>query len=54
MKLTVSKEGVLLDDQAIRHCTQVDIKNISFNSEGMEVALHVFVQEADIQWKIKE
>lgn len=53
MKLTVSEKGVFLDGHEIPQCTQVDLKNIS-PVDGMEAVLHVDVNEADIQWAVKE
>lgn len=49
MKLTVNKSGVFLDDQKVQNCTRVDVENIS-PIKGMEVVLHVHVDEADIHW----
>lgn len=53
MKLTVNREGVFLDGHPIRHCTRVDIKKIN-PDDCMDVAIHVDVTEAEIQWSVKE
>ena len=53
MKLTVNHDGVFLDEQKIKNCTQVDVKNINAITEA-EVVLHVYVDEADIQWQSME
>lgn len=53
MKLTINENGVFLNGKAIPACTQVDLKNIS-PVEGMEVVLHVRVNEADVKWTVKE
>lgn len=54
MKLTINKDGaVFLDDKELDRVTRVDIKNIA-PLEGMDVAIHVHVTEAEVQWKVKE
>lgn len=54
MKLTVNRTGVYLDNQPIKRCTSIELKNIDRTSDYMEAVLHVDVSEADIQWKLKE
>lgn len=51
MKLTVNSTGVFLDGQKVQNCTRVDVENIS-PINGMEVVLHVHVDEADVQWEV--
>lgn len=53
MKLTVNENGVFLDGQKIPKCVQIDIKNIN-PIDGMKAALHVEVNEVDVQWAVKE
>lgn len=51
MKLTVNEAGIFLDNQKVQNCTRVDVENIS-PINGMEVVLHVHVDEADVQWVV--
>lgn len=53
MKLKVDERGVFLDGREVPNCTQVDIQKIS-PVEGMEAVLHIHVNEADVQWQVKE
>lgn len=53
MKLTINENGVYLDDHKVEKCTRVDIKNID-PVDGMEVVLHVSINEADVKWSVKE
>ena len=53
MKLTINETGVYLDDHKVEKCTRVDIKNID-PVDGMEVVLHVSINEADVKWSVKE
>lgn len=53
-KLEITHEGaVLLNGTAIEKCRGVDIKNID-PIGGMEVALHVHVDEVKVDYKVKE
>ncbi len=51
MKLTVNEAGVYLNEHEVPNCTQVDVENIS-PINGMEVVLHVHVDEADVRWSV--
>lgn len=53
MKLTVNETGVFLDERPVPNCTRVDLKNIC-PLDHMEVVLHLEVNEAEVQWKVKE
>lgn len=53
MKIAINDSGVFLDEQPILNCTRVDIKNIC-PINRMEVVLHLMVNEADVQWEVKE
>lgn len=53
MKLKVTPKGVWLDDQKIKGCTQVDIKNIN-PIKDIEVRLHLIIDEVDVQYHSKE
>lgn len=50
MKLTINEAGVFLDERPVPNCTRVDINNIC-PIDRMEVALHLMVNEADVQWE---
>lgn len=52
-KLTINESGVFLDERPVPNCTRVDIKNIC-PIDRMEVVLHLMVNEADVQWEVKE
>lgn len=53
MKLKVSPKGVWLDNQEVKGCTQVDIKNIN-PIKDIEVLLHLTVDEVDVRYHSKE
>lgn len=53
MKLKITPVGVWVDDQKIEGVSQVDIKNIS-SIKGIEVFLHLAVDEVDVQYHSKE
>lgn len=53
MKLTINEAGVFLDERPVPKCTRVDFKNIN-PVDGMEAVLHVRINEADVQWRVKE
>lgn len=53
MKLTINETGVFLDERPVPNCTRVDINNIC-PIDRMEVVLHLMVNEADVQWEVKE
>lgn len=53
MKLSVSRDGVFLDGVEIKHCTQVDIKNINPIGD-ITALLHVYVDEVDVKYRSEE
>ena len=53
MKLTVNHDGVWLDENEIKNCTQIDIKNIT-PIDKIQVVLHLAVDEVDVQYHSEE
>ena len=52
-KISITNEGVFLDDQKITGVTGAEIKNINPGHSGkMEVALHFQVREVDVQYRL--
>ena len=52
-KLKITPEGaVLLNGAEVKWCRRLDIKNID-PLNGMEVALHIDVDEVDVNYKVK-
>lgn len=51
-KLTISKEGVFLDETPIPGVVSAEIKNINPGPELMEIALHCVVHEIDVQYSL--
>ncbi len=53
MRLTVNHDGVWLDENEIKNCTQIDIKNIT-PIDKIQVVLHLAVDEVDVQYHSEE
>lgn len=50
-KVTISNNGVFIDDQEISGVTRAEIININPGTELMEVVLHIGVKEVDAQYR---
>ncbi len=51
-KLTVSSEGVFLNETEIKNCTAIDIKNLNPKTP-FEVAIHIDVVDVEIKYDAK-